>query len=80
MDAVLIPLLLVLCFMASLSWSTNITEETSEGFYEETVVLKTKIGSLRGHKEVVDFKTSYYAFKGIRYAKPPSGANRFKVK
>ena len=76
---ILMPLLLVLCFMGSLSWSTNIEEETSEGFYEETVVLKTKIGSLRGHKEVVDFKTSYYAFKGIKYAKAPSGEKRFQV-
>lgn len=78
-DILVLPFLLVLCCMLSLSWSTNIEEETSEGFYEETVVLKTKIGSLRGHKEVVDFKTSYYAFKGIRYAKAPSGAKRFQV-
>lgn len=78
-DILVLPFLLVLCCMVSLSWSTNIEEETSEGFYEETVVLKTKIGSLRGHKEVVDFKTSYYAFKGIRYAKAPSGAKRFQV-
>ncbi len=76
----LVALLLVFCLSVVFSWSSEIEEEEGEGFYEETAVLKTKMGSLRGHKEVVDSNTSYYAFKGIRYAKAPKKEMRFKVK
>lgn len=69
--------LAVVCFMVVPNWSLE--QDKMEDFYEETVVLKTKSGSLRGQKEVVDFKTSYYAFKGIKYAKAPTGERRFQV-
>lgn len=55
------------------------SNEEDDEFYQETVVLKTKLGSIRGHKEVIDSATSFYAFKGIRYAKSPTKEGRFKV-
>ena len=75
----LVALLLVFCFLVVFCWSADIEEVEGEDFYEETVVLKTKLGSIRGHKEVVNFNTSYYAFKGIRYAKAPKRERRFQV-
>ncbi|KAI9564535.1 hypothetical protein GHT06_008274 [Daphnia sinensis] len=66
--------------MAVKVWTfvASFEDEEIEDFYEETVVLKTKTGLLRGQKEVVDFKTSYYSFKGIKYAKAPTGKRRFQ--
>lgn len=71
---------LMVVLMAQQSLSISLDEDDSEDFYEETVVLKTKMGALRGHKEVVDSKVSYYAFKGIRYAKAPTKERRFQVR
>ncbi|XP_059353517.1 carboxylesterase 4A-like [Daphnia carinata] len=71
-----IQILSMICIMVAPNWSLE--QEETEDFYEETVVLKTKTGSLRGRKEVVDFKTSYYSFKGIKYAKAPIGERRFQ--
>ena len=73
-------LLFFTLFVISQTSSDNSEEEDSEDFYEETVVLKTKSGSLRGRKEVVNSNSSYYSFKGIRYAKAPTGEGRFQVK
>ena len=42
----------------------------------ETVVVETRLGLLRGAKEVISEKFAYYTFKGIKYAKPPK---RFEV-
>ena len=58
---------------------SSASEEEDDKFYQETVVLKTKLGSLRGRKEVIDTVTSFYTFKGIRYAKSPTKEGRFKV-
>lgn len=66
----------MICIMVAPNWSFE--QDEIEDFYEETVVLKTKTGSLRGQKEVVDFKTFYYSFKGIKYAKAPTGERRFQ--
>ena len=53
----------------------------NDSMYEETsvVVLKTRLGGLRGHREVVDYGFSYISFKGIRYAKAPVRERRFQV-
>jgi hypothetical protein len=53
----------------------------NESMYEETsvVVLKTRLGALRGHREVVDYGFSYVSFKGIRYGKAPVRERRFQV-
>ena len=78
-------LALVVLFMAVICWTSVSTssdgdDEDEDELYEETVVLKTKMGSLRGRKELlIESGRSYYAFKGIRYAKAPIEARRFQV-
>lgn len=42
-------------------------------------IVRLKCGSLRGRK-VIQEDVEYYSFWGIRYAKPPIGKLRFKVK
>lgn len=73
-------LVLTVSFVANLTVGASSENDNSEKMYEETVVLQTKMGALRGHKEVVDFRTSYFAFKGIRYAKSPTKEKRFQVR
>ncbi|KAG8261466.1 hypothetical protein J6590_071441 [Homalodisca vitripennis] len=47
---------------------------------DKTVVIKTKLGHLRGSiKHSVLTDNSYYAFQGIPYGKPPLGDLRFKA-
>jgi len=42
--------------------------------------LKTRnLGQLVGEQEISEDGTSYYSFKGLRYALPPVGDLRFKV-
>ncbi|KAG8256292.1 hypothetical protein J6590_071808 [Homalodisca vitripennis] len=46
---------------------------------ENTVVIHTKLGQLRGHiKHSILTDNSYYAFQGIPFGRPPLGALRFK--
>ena len=74
-----------LLLLVTASCRANDTEEEDGQLYEETVVLKTRLGSLRGRREILvpeDESSSgrfYFAFKGIRYAKPPSNERRFQV-
>ena len=43
--------------------------------------LKTRnLGQLVGEQEISEDGTSYYSFKGLRYALPPVGDLRFKVR
>lgn len=45
-----------------------------------TQVVRTNNGDVRGHVlETIRHKTLYYSFKGIPYAKAPTGNLRFKV-
>lgn len=45
----------------------------------EDVTVTTEKGSVKGVREDHDQGQYYYAFKGIRYAQPPTGKLRFKV-
>ena len=45
----------------------------------EEVTVKTDKGTVKGIREDVEMGQYYYAFKGIRYAAPPTGKLRFKV-
>lgn len=45
----------------------------------EFVFTETKCGKVKGIKKISDLNTSYNAFYGIPYAKPPIGELRFKV-
>ncbi len=45
----------------------------------EDVKVKTDKGAVKGVREDHDEGQYYYAFKGIRYAQPPTGKLRFKV-
>lgn len=48
--------------------------------FDENPVVYTEYGSVRGQQQFTLFqKKSYYAFKGIPYAKPPLAGLRFKV-
>lgn len=48
--------------------------------FDENPVVYTEYGGLRGRKQFTLFENkSYYAFKGIPYAKPPLAELRFKV-
>ena len=69
----------VICSLLLIIIVSSDEMDEDDKFYQETVVLKTKLGSLRGRKEVINSATSFYAFKGIRYAKPPTGERRFQV-
>lgn len=47
---------------------------------EEYKVINTNDGLVRGRRNVTVLKNiPYYSFKGIPYAKPPTGDLRFKV-
>ncbi len=46
----------------------------------EDVTIKTDKGVVKGVREDHEHGQYYYAFKGIRYAKPPTGNLRFKVR
>uniref|UniRef100_A0A1B6FRB9 Carboxylic ester hydrolase n=1 Tax=Cuerna arida TaxID=1464854 RepID=A0A1B6FRB9_9HEMI len=47
---------------------------------EKTVLIKTKLGDLRGNiKNSILTGNSYYAFQGIPFGKPPLGDLRFKA-
>ena len=47
---------------------------------EEYLTVRTDCGVVRGRSEVTLLeKRTFYAFKGIPYAKPPIGELRFKV-
>ena len=48
-------------------------------FYQEPVVVKSRLGSLRGHKQYLDDNAHYYAFQGIKYAQAPIGRRRFQA-
>jgi carboxylesterase type B len=45
----------------------------------ETVKVTVAQGSLRGHHLTSKCEKTFYAFRGIPYAKPPVGPLRFKV-
>ena len=45
----------------------------------EDVTIKTDKGTVKGIREDHEKGQYYYAFKGIRYAQPPTGKLRFKV-
>ncbi len=47
--------------------------------HAEKVTVKISKGTIKGGRVDHDFGQYYYAFKGIRYAKPPTGELRFKV-
>ncbi len=50
------------------------------GVVSEDIIAKTPIGSIKGLKaSVAGENFNFYEFKGIRYAKPPTGPLRFKV-
>lgn len=81
---------LVSVLLAATCWTVTAEESSQDDdkLYEETVVLKTRMGSLRGRREILQPETSdadggagrfYFAFKGIRYAKPPVNERRFQV-
>lgn len=40
--------------------------------------MRTNVGSLRGVREFSNLFNSFYAFKGIPYAKPPTGNLRYR--
>ena len=42
-------------------------------------IVKVRDGLLLGKMENTDSGTTYFAFRGIPYAKPPVGSLRFKV-
>ncbi len=46
----------------------------------EDVTVKTDKGVVKGLREDHEHGQYYYAFKGVRYAQPPTGKLRFKVK
>lgn len=48
---------------------------------EERIVVKTKVGSLRGRYQPFKTGTSggYYSFQGIKYGKAPVGDRRFRA-
>lgn len=53
-------------------------EAKPSDFYEEPVIL-TGLGHVRGSVLRSRLGELFYAFRGIRYAKPPVGDLRFKV-
>lgn len=47
---------------------------------DEFQVVQTKSGSVRGIRQTTFLKkVDFYSFRGIPYAKPPTGELRFKV-
>lgn len=50
------------------------------GVAGECRIIETKSGKVRGMKRTTLFrKMDFYSYKGIPYAKPPTGDLRFKV-
>lgn len=53
----------------------------SDGLSASSVVVDTEFGQVRGYQQFTIFENkTFYSFRGIPYAKPPSGELRFKVK
>lgn len=46
---------------------------------QQTVVVQTNCGPVRGRKRLTVNEENYYSFQGIPYAKPPVAELRFKV-
>lgn len=57
----------------------SLQSEGTEINMNDTVVVTTRQGKLRGKRVMTANGVAYYSFKGIPYAKPPIGALRFKV-
>lgn len=45
-----------------------------------SLIVDTEYGKVQGIEEISSLEDSYLAFYGIRYAEPPTGKLRFKVK
>ncbi|XP_054081431.1 esterase B1-like, partial [Zeugodacus cucurbitae] len=45
----------------------------------ETAVIDTEFGKVKGVKRRIIYDVPYYSFEGIPYAKPPFGELRFKA-
>lgn len=65
-------------FAYAFSIIVNCVETKPSDLYEEPVVL-TGLGRVRGSVLRSRLGELFYAFRGIRYAKPPVGDLRFKV-
>lgn len=46
---------------------------------EETLIVETNYGPVRGQKRTSVLGEQFFSFRGIPYAKPPVGELRFKV-
>lgn len=65
-------------FAYAFSIIVNSVETKPSDFYEEPIVL-TGLGHVRGSVLRSRLGELFYAFRGIRYAKPPVDDLRFKV-
>lgn len=65
-------------FAFTFSIILNCVETKPSDLYEEPIVL-TGLGHVRGSVQRSRLGELFYAFRGIRYAKPPVGDLRFRV-
>lgn len=49
------------------------------GYSSSAALVNTKVGTIKGSEEISRKGEQYYSFRGIRYAKAPTGELRFKV-
>lgn len=58
--------------------NTHDKQETSSTI-NETVIIDTIYGPIRGLKRYTIYDDCYYSFEGVPFAQPPIGAKRFKA-
>lgn len=71
-----VGIILVVLFVVTVKWA-QAGRPTS---IEETPVVATTAGRVKGNVLISRLGDRFYAFRGIRYAKPPIGSLRFQVR
>lgn len=74
----LLPALFVVVLLVSTLSAHNVKDNDDSGI--EPPLVQTSEGLIRGNFLTTYTSTRFYSFRSVRFAEPPIGENRFKVK
>lgn len=78
MNIDMLRILFVVCLVSGLSAYHSKGDDSSHR--ENPPLVQTVQGLIRGNFLTTYTGTRFYSFRSVRYAEPPTGENRFKVK